>query len=125
MFCMTIVFGASAVPWTLLFKTQEAFNEAVISFKNPPAFDSKDFDITDDYGQHVSLKRDAIHGVMFEDMTKSRLAHIERGLHHTRTQIEANNMGKADPSISSYMRMMQGGSPPVIQPFGPNGAFRQ
>ena len=124
MFAMTIVFGASPVPWTLMFRTQEAFNDAIINFKNPSTFDSKDFDITDDYGQHVSLKRDAIQGVMFEDMTKSKLAHIERGLHQMRVQIEANNMGRADPSISAFMRS-QAGAPGVITPFAANGAFRQ
>jgi hypothetical protein len=121
---MTIVFGASPVPWTLLFKTQEAFNDAIVSFKNPATLDNKNFDITDDYGQHISLKRDSIQGVMFEDMTKSSLAHIERGLHQMRTQIAANNMGKADPSIAAFMRtQMQ--APGVITPFAPNGAFRQ
>jgi len=127
MFSMTIVFGASAVPWTLLFKTQEAFNEAVVSLKNPATFESQSFDMTDDYGQHISIKRDSIQGVMFEDMTKSKLAHIERGLHQMRVQIEANNMGKADPAIGPYLMQMARaqGAPSVISPFGPNGAFRQ
>jgi len=124
MFCMTIVFGASPVPWTLLFKTQEAFNDAIIALKSPATFDSKDFDLTDDYGQHVCIKREAIQGIMFEDMTKSKLAHIERGMHQMRVQIEADNLAKADPSVMAYMRSRQGG-PSVISPFGPNGAFRQ
>jgi|SRR5215469_8341762 len=124
MFCMTIVFGASPVPWTLLFKTQEAFNDAIITFKNPPTFETKDFDITDDYGQHISVKRDAIQGVMFEDLNKSRAAHIERGLHQMRVQVDANNQAKADPTLMAAMRMQQA-SPGVITPFGANGAFRQ
>jgi hypothetical protein len=124
MFSMTIVFGASPVPWTLLFRTQEAFNNAIIVFKNPPTFESDYFDITDDYGQHVSVKRGTIQGVMFEDLTKSRLAHIERGLHQMRTQIDANNLAKSDPVLMAAMRSQQVG-PGVITPFGANGAFRQ
>ena len=124
MFCMTIVFGASPVPWTLLFRTQETFNDAVVAFKNPATFETQSFDLTDDFGQHISVKRDAIQGVMFEDMTKSRMAHIERGMHQMRVQVEANNLAKADPTLMAAMRTMQ--QPPgVITPFGPNGAFRQ
>jgi hypothetical protein len=124
---MTIVFSATPVPWTLLFKTTEAYNNAIISFKNPATFDSQYFDLTDDFGQRVSIKRDAIQGVMFEELAKSKLAHIERGLHQYRIQVEANNMGRADPMISEALRQaqraqMQG--PPVIQPFS-NGPFRQ
>ena len=123
MFCMTIVFGPAPMPWTLLFRSQETFNEAIINFKNPATFADQDFDVTDDYGQHVSIRRDAIQGVMFEDMTKSRLAHIERGMHQMRTQVEANNMVKADPALSVAMRSAQQ-APGVITPFS-NGAFRQ
>src|SRR5262252_9046109 len=104
MFAMTIVFGASPVPWTLMFKTLEGFNNAIIALKNPATFDIKDFDITDDYGQHISVKRDAIQGVMFEDMAKSKMAHIERGMHQMRTQVEANNLAKADPTLMAAMR---------------------
>ena len=124
MFAMTIVFGASPVPWTLLFRTQEAFNEAIINFKNPATFESKDFDITDDYGQHISVKRDAVQGVMFEDMSKSKLAHIERGLHQMRVQVDANNQARSDPMLMAAMRSSQA-SPGVITPFAANGAFRQ
>jgi len=124
MYSITIVFGASPVPWTLMFKTQEAFNDAIVNFQNPATLDSKNLNLVDDYGQHVSIRRDSIHGAMFEDMTKSKLAHIERGLHQMRTQIEANNMGKADPSISAFMRS-QMGQPGVITPFAGNGPFRQ
>ena len=124
MFSMTIVFGASPIPWTLLFKTQQAFNDAIIHFKNPATFENKDFDITDDYGQHISIKRDAIQGVMFEDMNQSKLAHIERGMHQMRAQVEANNLAKADPALMAAMRTAQQ-APGVITPFGPNGAFRQ
>ena len=123
MFCMTIVFGTASMPWTLLFRSQETFNEAIINFKNPATFEKRDFDLTDDYGQHISVRRDAIQGVMFEDMNKSRLAHIERGMHQMRVQVEANNMAKADPALSVAMRSAQQ-APGVITPFS-NGAFRQ
>jgi hypothetical protein len=127
MFSMTIVFGAAPVPWTLLFKTQQAFNEAIINLKNPSTFENATLDITDDYGQHICISRSAIQGVMFEDMSKSKLAHIERGLHQMRAQIDADNMVRADPALSEILRRqrMAQQQPGVITPFSPNGAFRQ
>jgi len=124
MFSMTIVFGSAPVPWTLLFKTKEAFDAAMQTYRNSKAtsFEGVNFTTTDDFGQTIDVKRDAIHGVMFEDMEQSKVAHIERGLHQTRTQIAAERAGQADPGISAYVRTRQQG-PAVISPF--NGAFRQ
>jgi|SRR5215469_7165021 len=128
MFCMTIVFG-QATAWSLLFKTEEALIAAQKIYTDVGAFNMQgvpngDVDITDDYGQRAIVRRSDIHGVMFEDMSQSKLAQIERGLHQMRTQIDANNQAKADPVLMAAMRMNQPG-PGVITPFSANGAFRQ
>jgi hypothetical protein len=126
MFSMTIVFGASGVPWTLLFKSEEAFNSAKASYEmSPPGSIIR---MNDDYGQQAAIDRNSIHGVLFEDLSKSKLALIERALHQDRVNIEANSMRKADPAILNAMREQAGQrAPGVITPFGlgPNGAFRQ
>jgi hypothetical protein len=124
MFSMTIVFGSSPVAWTLLFKTQEAFDSARTNYNcaTLTSFDGKTFECLDDYGQHAIIARSSIHGVMFEDLEQSKLAGVERGLHQTRTQIMAEQAGRSDPAIASYMRTRQQG-PAVMTPF--NGAFRQ
>jgi|SRR5215469_15128453 len=122
MFALTIVFGTSPVPWTLLFKTQEAINSAKSTFQMSPP--GSVVALKDDYGQEVVIGVNSIHGVMFEDLNQSKLAHIERGLHQMRTNIDANNQAKADPVLMAAMRMNQAG-PGVITPFSANGAFRQ
>jgi len=126
MFSMTIVFGASPMPWALLFRTQESFDNARTVYNTPSLtdFHGKILELTDDYGQHIVVERSSIHGVMFEDMTKSKMAHIERGIHQMKTQVEANNLAKTDPTLLAAMRS-QMNPPGVITPFAANGAFRQ
>lgn len=122
MYSMTVLFGASPVPWMLLFKSEAALQAVRGSYEmSPPGSEMR---LRDDYGQELHINKNSIHGVLFEDMTQSRLAHIERALHQDRMNIEANNLRKADPAIAGFMRA-QGQSPGVITPFGPNGAFRQ
>jgi len=126
MFCMTIVFGTSPVPWTLLFRTQESYDSARTAYNTPALtdFHGKKLELTDDYGQQIILDRSSIHGVMFEDMSKSKMAHIERGIHQMKVQVEANNLAKTDPMLVAAMRSNMG-QPGVITPFAANGAFRQ
>ena len=126
MFAMTIVFGSSPVPWTLLFKDEGQYNSAKSTFQM--CGKGSVVQLSDDYGQQAVINRDDIHGVLFEDLSKSKLALIERALHQDRVNIEANNMRKADPAIMNAMREQAGQrAPGVITPFGlgPNGAFRQ
>jgi hypothetical protein len=125
MFSMTIIFGDSPTPWTLLYKTKESFDTARTAYNTPAlsAFDGKTLDLADDYGQQAVIRRESIHGVLFEDLNQSMLGAVERGLHQLRTQIAANKAGRADPSIMEHMRQQQHG-PAVLAP-GFNGGFRQ
>jgi len=52
---------------------------------------------------------------MLEDMEKSKLAHIERGLHQARTQAKAQQAATQDPVLKSAA-MMRG--PAMIDPMG-------
>lgn len=125
MFSMTILFGNPALPWTLLFKTEETANAAWASYRATKAnsFEGDELHITDDFGQTASIKRASIHGALFENMDESKLAHVERGLHNLRTQIAADKAGMADPAIMAHMRTKQMQSPAMLG-LGPNGAFR-
>lgn len=127
MFSMTILLG-EGTPWTLLFKTQESFDTAKLIYNTPALtdFQGKTFELTDDFGQHAFIKRASIHGVLFEDLEQSKLANVERGLHHARTQIAAEQAGRADPVISGF-RPARPQGPAVLSPMGPqfNGPFRQ
>ncbi len=117
MHSLTIVFGPSPVPWILLFKTEESVNKAMVAFDT--SIDT--LSITDDFGQRISVQRNAIHGLMFEDMDLSKMAHVEQGLHRARTQAKAQQMAASDPVLRTAA-MAQG--PAMLQPGFNNGAFR-
>ena len=129
MFSLTIVFGSPAVPWTLLFNSKEAADAAFENYKSSKttSFNGENFMQKDDFEQDVCIARTSLHGAMLEDMDKSKLAAIERGLHQHKTHIAAQKRGQQDPEIQAYARMQQmgGGGPAVLQPGGFNGAFRQ
>ncbi len=127
MYSLTIVFGQNhSVVWTLMFRDEEKAKDAErsafaryksalggISENNLPLID-----ITDDFGQHVILHQKDIIAVMLEDMSKSKLAHIERALNHAHMQADMQRTVESDPKLR-ISRNMQG--PSMISPIGPNG----
>lgn len=116
MFLLTIVFGTSPVPWGFLFKeeekAQQAFDHVVLCKQTP---DSR-IGIEDDFGQKASLDTDKIQGFMLEDMEKSKLANIERGLHQARTQAKAQQQAQQDPVLRAAQ--LGAASPAVLSPMG-------
>ena len=64
MHLLTIVFGPSPTPWSLLFKSQEAADRAIMDTEKPGAFVT----IIDDFGQRATISAHSIHGFMLEDM---------------------------------------------------------
>jgi hypothetical protein len=131
MFSMTLVFGASQIPWVLLFKTEESFQQAKNRYVlHPQHYDMQgkaagDFECTDDFGSTVHIKRENIWGVLFEDLDKTKQSAIARGIHNIKTQIDADAAGMADPKIAEHMRKMRmaQGGPAVLSPSF-NGQFR-
>jgi hypothetical protein len=115
MFSITVVVGNSSVPWTLLFKTEDAAQAALNTVEA-----SVGSRITDDFGQTVSFGAGDIRGSMFEDLDKSKLAHIAFALHRARMQVEMQKASESDPALRAA-RMV--GGPGVITPMGPNGGF--
>ena len=126
MYMITISFGPAATQWSLLFKTLEGFNSAMVDYKNPATFNTMDLEITDDFGQHLCVKRSEIRGALFEDLAQSKLGFVERSLHQTRMQVDANNAVRADPGLMAHFaqQQQQQTAPRVLTPFG-NGGFRQ
>ncbi len=116
MFSLTIVFGPSPTPFTLLFNSEENARKAL----NASTLIETHLILTDDFGQHAEVSRASIHGTMLEDMDKSKLAHIEQGLHRARTQANAQSRAQSDPVLKAAA-MMSGA--PMLSPMG-NGAFR-
>ena len=118
MHLLTIVFGPSPTPWSLLFKSPEAADKTFMDLESAKAgIGASTVSVADDFGQRATIDIKSIHGFMLEDMEQSKLAHIERGLHQARTQARAQQMATADPILKNAA-MMQG--PAMLQPMGGN-----
>lgn len=109
----TLTVAVGNIPWALMFKTREAAND---SFAVVTAY--QDADIEDDFGQRLRVRAGSVLGAVLEDMDKSKIAHIERALHHARMQHEGQKMAQADATL----RMGQAG-PAILTPGFGNGGF--
>ena len=119
MYLLTVVFGPSPTPWSLLFEKPKLADKAFADLETAKHKALSGIDgvvtISDEFGQHASIDVASIHGFMLEDMEKSKLAHIERGLHQARTQAKAQQAATQDPVLKSAA-MMRG--PAMIDPMG-------
>lgn len=116
MFSLTIVFGPASTNWRLLFKTEEAANLAFGILERRTGEDTR---LEDDYGQKLSLKGQ-LHGLMMEDMEKSKVGAIEYSLHGARTQANFNQRVQADPAMRAAN---MGSGMPMIGQVPGNGRF--
>jgi|HubBroStandDraft_3_1064219.scaffolds.fasta_scaffold41976_2 hypothetical protein len=134
MFSLTIVFGPGPMVWTLMFKTEEAAEDAALAVRSILQARGKDTNFSpisavslkDDFGQIAEVTTESLHGFMLENMEQSKLAHIERALHQARTQAKGAEIADSDPVLAQARRRAQGGMP-IMQPmptgFSPNGRF--
>lgn len=72
-------------------------------------------DLVDDFGQKLQVRADSLHGQMFEDLERTKLANIEYALHGARTQAGAQRAAESDPALRAT-RAVQG--PSIISPMG-------
>ncbi len=112
MYLLTVVFGPTGVTWGFLFKTEETADEAYNRLFNT----TSRMQLCDDFGQNAVINL-PIHAFMLEDLELSKIAQIERGLHHARTQAKANQMAQADPVIRAG-NMSRGSGLATIDPMG-------
>ena len=108
MHSLTLIIGMTA--WQLLYKSKETADRATNNVLGPG-----ELDLTDDFGHRLVCKREAVVGVMFEDMEQTKLAHVERAVHQARTQNLAQQRAQSDPALRMAMQ-----GPAVLSP-GING----
>jgi len=102
MYSLSISFGPAGTIWGLLYKTEEAANDAYTVAV--PCGEGPDITkLDDDFGQRFAAPRCDIHGVMLEDLTESQIGMIERSLHNKRGEVKANQRAAADPAIKTAM----------------------
>lgn len=108
MHSLTIVFGQRhSVVWTMTFQDGEKAETARIALVDKTINDN--IDITDDFGQRVNMNGGDIVAVMLEDLSLSKLAHVERAIHHAHIQSDAQQRAESDPKLR-IARSMQGPS---------------
>lgn len=112
MFCITIALKDTPAPWTLLYKDEALAQADWDNYKNNPA---ENISLGDDFGQVAQVNRACVAGAMFEDLDKSMLAHIERGLHNARTQAKAQQIAMNDPVLKTAA-MTRGQGPGIFDP---------
>jgi len=116
MYCLTICFGPAATTWALMFKTKESAEAALAREWTDSGHT---IEVIDDFEQNITIKTDAVHAIMYEDLSLSKLAHIERALHQARMQAEGQKMAQTDPALVHAAR-----GPNIISPMmGGNGRF--
>jgi hypothetical protein len=119
MHLLSIVFGPTPTAWAMLFQKPELADKAFFDLESAKRERKETVSVFDEYGQRAVFETVDIHGFMLEDLEKSKVAQIERGLHQARTQARAQQQALADPILSNAARM-QGA--PVLSPMG-NGRF--
>lgn len=108
------------VAWALLFKTEAVATEAFAKLVGPQLspnggiIEDPTVLIDDEYGHCFLGKLEDVKGVLFEDMTKSKQATIERNLHNLHVQADYTRVVQADPKLK-VAAMQQG--PAVHSPF--------
>lgn len=112
---LTIVFGPTGTTWPLLFRTKETADAAWTA-----AISTSDehFSITDDFQQKITIRLDAICGIMIEDLEVSKLAHVEHQLYVWRVGAAAQQQAVGDPILRTAAQRQ---GPAVITPQGVNG----
>lgn len=119
MYCISIKFENEPSTWTLLYQNEDSAKIAWRSYLSAIVNDVITLD--DDFGQTANFSRSSVAGAMFEDMDKSMLAHVERGLHNARTQAKAETIALNDQGLKSAALAKQRG-PAIFSPQG-NGGF--
>jgi len=108
MFIINVALGNTS--WRLLFKDEQGALNALALFNE----EDQIVKVSDDFGQSLETKMSRVHGVMLEDMDKTKMAHVEMALHQARTQGLATKMAQHDPALKAQSTM----SPNVLNPMG-------
>lgn len=116
MFSLSVALDGPVI-WALMFKTKESAEKAWSDLVKPT--EAPGIELKDDFGQKVVITFPRFAGAVLEDLSLTRLAHIERYLHEARTRAKAQQDAHADPVLRTAA-MAQG--PSMISPMG-NGPF--
>ena len=109
MFSITIALGN--VSWRLLYKSEESAAHATSIIQDTKHL--SEIRVDDDFGHSLTVPTKSLHGILVEDLDKTKMAHVELGLHQARIQAAANKAGQADPGLRASAMT---NSPGVLTP---------
>ena len=113
MYLISVVVGrAQPLVWGLLFKDENNALAALGRLR-----EVGDIDVEDEHGQRLCAKGGDIGPILFENLTESKVANIERTLHDQRIRAAVVSRMQADTG----MRSLVTGGPAMISPMGMNG----
>ena len=112
MFCVNIAMGNAS--WRLLYRDEEKA-KAVFDALKPQPLSTKTVRAEDEFGQVCEITIESIHGLMFEDLEKAKMANVELFLHQQRTSAMAQKAAQSDAGLRASS-MMNG--PRVLDPMG-------
>lgn len=121
MFCITIKFKNEPSAWTLVYHSDEAMRQAWKQASTETDA-GMHYVLADEFGQECSVPVTCVAGVILEDLDKSILAHVERGLHNAHIQATADKTALNDPTLKEHRRTRTQ-SPGIFNPMG-NGMHR-
>ena len=114
MYCVNVALGN--VCWRLLYKEEEKAKSVFDSLKRLPIGQASII-VEDDFGSTLDATMGSIHGVMYEDLDKTKMANVELHMHQQRVNVMCQKAAQADPSL----RASQRGN--GIMPLSPMGGF--
>ena len=110
MFCVNVAIGNTV--WRLLFKDEEKAQAAFQLTRNREGAITF---LEDDFGQKLYFPIASLHGSMFEDLDKAKMANVELFLHQQRTQALATKAAQSDPGLRASSAMA---GPRMLDPMG-------
>jgi hypothetical protein len=116
MYAITIFINQAGVQ--LLYKKEDLARDAATALTHDPAQafgPAKWVHVLDDFGHEISVDSKSISAIVFEDMERTKLAHVERALHQQRAQNLAQKTAQSDPAL----RMSAPNGPGIVTPFPP------
>ena len=111
MFCVNVAIGNTC--WRLLYRDEEKAKAAFKLASN--LLFTEIVVLEDDFGQKCALQPSAVHGSMFEDLDKAKMANVELFLHQQRVQAMATKAAQSDPGLRAASLM---NGPAVLTPMG-------
>ena len=112
MFGVNISMGNAT--WRLLFRDEEKA-KAVFESLKPMPLSTKTVRAEDEFGQVCEITVESIHGLMFEDLDKAKMANVELFLHQQRVQAMAQKAAQSDPGLKASSLM---NGPRMLDPMG-------